>query len=403
VDGFGWTTLSLRPGPAGGSAGAVTAGVEHDRPYAANGTVRVEVDPGDGTLTLESAGLRVTGLNRYVDGGDGGDTYNYSPPAADRIVDRPDSVAIEILEAGPVRARLAVDAVYSWPTHAEGDERCCSARAGSLAQVRTRTVVEVRAGDPVVGVTVEVDNTCRDHRLRAHLPLPARVAGSDAGCAFAVVRRGLDAEGGPGEVALPTFPARPFVDCSDGSAGLAVISEGLCEYEVTDDGRELAITILRATGYLSRLQPHLRPNAAGPPVPVEGAQMLGRQMRRYGLLLHTGDWRAADLHARSDAFLVPLESARLTPGPESRRAPAGHMVRVAGAEVSAAQRDGDAAVLRLYNPSPEPVTATVEGPDGSPAAGHVVDFEGDPVGRIHGEVPLRAGEIVTIRVADGMF
>jgi alpha-mannosidase len=403
VDGFGWTVLSLRPGAAAATAGAVVAGERDGKPFAANADVRVEVDPDDGTLTLESAGLRVSGLNRYVDGGDGGDTYNYSPPAADRLVDRPGSVSVEVLEAGPVRARLAVDAVYSWPTHAEGDERCCSARAAREVDVHVRTLVEVRAGDPVVGVTVEVDNTCRDHRLRAHFPLPAPVAGSDAGCAFAVVHRGLEAEGGPGEAALPTFPARPFVDCSDGSAGLAVISEGLCEYEVTGEGTELAVTVLRATGYLSRLQPGLRPNAAGPPVPVEGAQLQGRQIRRYGLFLHQGGWQAAGLHARSDAFLVPLEWARLTGAPANPRPATGHAVRVTGAEVSAAGRDGEAVILRLYNPSPEPVTATIERPDGAAAHGHVVDFDGDPISRIEGHVPLRAGEIVTIGLDGGMF
>ena len=35
-------------------------------------------------------GVTVAGLNRYVDGGDGGDTYNYSPPAIDTVVDRPE-------------------------------------------------------------------------------------------------------------------------------------------------------------------------------------------------------------------------------------------------------------------------------------------------------------------------
>ena len=56
----------------------------------ANEHVQVDVDPHDGTLAIAVDGLRVEGANRYVDGGDGGDTYNYSPPADDRIVDRPD-------------------------------------------------------------------------------------------------------------------------------------------------------------------------------------------------------------------------------------------------------------------------------------------------------------------------
>ena len=63
------------------------------------------VDPDDGTVTLTVDGVAIAGLNRYVDGGDGGDTYNYSPPALDTVIDRPDRVTIVATESGPVRAR----------------------------------------------------------------------------------------------------------------------------------------------------------------------------------------------------------------------------------------------------------------------------------------------------------
>ena len=122
---------------------------------------------------------------------------------------------------------------------------------------------------------------CRDHRLRAHFPLPTPVDGSDAECAFSVVHRGLEVEGGPHEVGLPTFVSRRFVDCTgagdDGPVGLALVHDGLLEYEVvgTDDrpGTELALTLVRATGYLSRSEPVLRPNPAGPLDRLEGPQL----------------------------------------------------------------------------------------------------------------------------------
>ena len=77
------------------------------------------------------------------------------------------------------------------------------------------------------------------------------------------MRRGLTVEGGPHEYGLPTFVSRRFVDASDGDRGLALVHDGLLEYEVVDDGRELALTLLRATGYLSRSEMALRPNPAG--------------------------------------------------------------------------------------------------------------------------------------------
>ena len=54
--------------------------------------------------------MHITKANRLVDGGDGGDTYNYSPPATDTIVDTPESVSVTVEESGPVRARIAVTA-----------------------------------------------------------------------------------------------------------------------------------------------------------------------------------------------------------------------------------------------------------------------------------------------------
>src|SRR5439155_9765475 len=149
---------------------------------------------------------------------------------------------------GPSVPRLVIPAGYGWPIAADGDERACRSRSAATAPATIRTVVSLRAGDPVVAIGGSLDNRCRDHRLRAHFPLPETAAGSDAGCAFAVVHRGLDAEGGPAESPPPTFPARRFV----AAGGLAVIADGTFEYELTEGGRELAVTVVRATGWLSR-------------------------------------------------------------------------------------------------------------------------------------------------------
>ena len=171
-----------------------------------------------------------------------------------------------------------------------------------------RTILEVRAGEQFVRVHTTFDNPCRDHRLRVHFPLPTPVSGSDAECAFAVVQRGLDAEGGPHEAPLPTYVSRRFVDASDGTSGLALLHDGLAEYEVVG-GHELALTLLRATGYLSRAEPSLRPNPAGPLDPLLGPQLLGAIECDYAVMPHRGDWTAAGLHARADEFLIPLLSA----------------------------------------------------------------------------------------------
>ena len=59
-----------------GGAGAVSL---------SNGLVSVEIDGATGTFSLNG----VPGYGRLVDEGDLGDSYNYSPPRQDSVVDTP--------------------------------------------------------------------------------------------------------------------------------------------------------------------------------------------------------------------------------------------------------------------------------------------------------------------------
>ncbi|HEV7524322.1 MAG TPA: glycoside hydrolase family 38 C-terminal domain-containing protein [Acidimicrobiia bacterium] len=396
IDGFGWSSFTVVEGPAPVSAPGATT----DGGVLANEFLRVSVDPADGTYTIESPdGLRIAGCGRLVDDGDGGDTYNYSPPDDNLVVDRPDAVRIHTGETGPVRAQLVIDADYSWPAFAIGDVRLCTARSQETVRATVRTTLELRRGERFLRVTHEIDNHARDHRLRVHFPLPTAVTGSDAECAFAVVHRGLTAEGGVHEFGLPTFPSRRFVDASDGAAGLALLHEGLLEYEVVDGGRGIALTLLRAVGYLSRTDPQLRPNPAGPPDPLEGPQLQGSQRAEYAVLVHAGDWRSADCFGAADAFLVPFERARVAPHTDSSRPSAGSALRVDGAEVSAVQRVPGGLVVRVFRTAADAGSVTVEH-EGVPARGFVIDLRGQPVVSFEGEVELRPFEIATLQITD---
>ena len=392
IEGFGWACFSPVDGTSPPGTVVATDGA------LANEHVRVAIDRADATFTIETNdGLRLSGLGRLVDGGDGGDTYNYSPPEQDRIVDRPDAVRVATVETGPVRARVRVEADYTWPASALGDERACSARSDATEAVTVTTTIELRPDEQFVRVAHELDNRCRDHRLRAHFPLAAPVHGSDAECAFAVVHRDLTAEGGTHEFGLPTFPSRRFVDASDGRTGCALLHDGLLEYEVVDKGRELALTLLRATGYLSRSEPSLRPNPAGPTDVVRGAQMLGHQRVDYAVYPHRADWRSADCYGAADAFTVPLERVR-GGGSGGRRPAAGRALLVEGAEVSAVTRATGGLVVRIFRTDREAGQVSIEH-EGAPARGWVVDLAGRPVAPFEGTVQLRPWEICTLQLA----
>ena len=346
-----------------------------------NGLITVAIDRAKGTLALD--GLR--DLDRLVDEGDHGDTYTWSPPAHDTVVDEPETVAVEVLERGPVRGRLAVARTYRWPERVDDDT---STRVGTRSVVVT-TAIELRAGERLVRVTTSFDNPCRDHRVRALFRLPVPAATSLAECAFGIVERGLETEGGTDELGVPTFPSRRFVS----AGGLTVVHEGLLEYELIDidDGRawSLALTLLRATGMLSRPTTGHRRSPAGPPLPVEGAQMLGPVEARYALCLGPTDpFAAAD-----DALLPLLVTTADGGGDRPRR---GRGLEVHGAEVSALRRQDDALEVRVFNPTAVSTSVSLGG-----RSGQLVDLAGRRVAAFEGSFELGPWKVATARLSDG--
>ena len=280
-----------------------------------------------------------------------------------------------------MRARVVITATYLWPDHIDGGSQ---ARVGEQS-VEVETSIELRADEPAVRVTTSFVNPSRDHRLRVHLPLPEPARMSQAECAFAVVERGLTAEGRPEEFGLPTAPARRFVSAGN----LTVVHDGVCEYELIDlaatplgdAASTIALTVLRSTGMLSRAGMAYRPFPAGPVTPVEGLQMAGRPISLHYALAVGVD----DPYALADDILLPLE-VLASPGGGSRPS-TGSALSVSGAEVSAVRRDGGAQEVRVFNPGPEPTTVTIDG-----RAGWLVDLRGYPTEPVRGffrATPLR--------------
>ena len=182
------------------------------------------------------------------------------------------------------------------------------------------------------------------------------------------------------------------------SVGVALLHDGLLEYEVVDDGRELALTLLRATGWLSRSEPSLRPNPAGPPVAVHGAQMLGEQRVQYAVMPHRGDWRAADCYGAADAFTVPFERVRGGRPGGPRRMPGRRCTSTVprSPRCTAPRRARSSCACSAAQPTPGPVTIEHEG---APARGWVIDLAGRPVAPFEGEVELRPWQLATLQLA----
>jgi mannosylglycerate hydrolase len=269
----------------------------------------ISASPVDGTLTLSDKRSRAVyaGLNRFVDGGDCGDEYNFSPPPADTLVRTARLRGLEV-KYGAVQQSIEIKLSLSVPRELAPDRK---ARSPEMVELPITTRISLAAGVPRVDIHTEVDNQARDHRLRVHFPMPFSAQEADYDGHFEIVRRPL---------ALPAFddtwveqprpekPQRAFTSLSNGKIGLTIANRGLPEAEAlkTSSGpTEIAVTLLRCVGWLSRSDFTTRNGHAGPGEETPGAQLPGKHVFDYAILPQAGGVLPFE---QAYAFQAPLRS-----------------------------------------------------------------------------------------------
>jgi alpha-mannosidase len=135
---------------------------------------------------------------------------------------------------------------------------------------------------------------------------------SAAEAAFDVIERRI--ERGPDSAYYnrenPTYPNHRFVDVSDGAVGLALVNDGIREYEVTDTPeRLLALTLLRA--YEFRQSPVIDRWEVHPEMHL--SQALGEHEFRYAIYPHAGAWDGSSVFQQADVLNLPLEIGQAGP------------------------------------------------------------------------------------------
>ncbi|HCI82833.1 MAG TPA: hypothetical protein DHW02_24440, partial [Ktedonobacter sp.] len=135
----------------------------------------IEVNAQDGTLTVtdKANGTTFAGLNRFVDSGDVGDLYNYSPPEHDTYVTQPvEPPKIELVNMGPIQATLRISGRWSLPVSCSSNR---TERSTRTAICPISSDVTLIAGSRRIHIHTSVENRARDHRLRVLFPVPYQV------------------------------------------------------------------------------------------------------------------------------------------------------------------------------------------------------------------------------------
>jgi alpha-mannosidase len=275
---------------------------------------------------------------------------------------------------------VLVQVHWSLPTHFDNASQ---KRSTDEDWVTVEHYITLRSGSKVVEIESMVNNTCEDHRLRVCMPTGLNTKKVWCGGAYDILSRPTSwaHEEDWEQPTVPTQHFSQFVAMQDRLGGLAVIVPGSNEYETakTDgkDGLDLRITMLRATGWLSRDGFASRRNRAGPCYPAPGAQCKGQSWMRWGVMPYEGLWAQAGVHEEAEKFaanatLLPAHGKPQLNGffddPLSKgiRGRSAAPIRFVGDGprplLSACKpaEDGDGTVVRIHNPTKYDWTGRIE-------------------------------------------
>lgn len=280
----------------------------------------------DGTLTVhDKAQDRIyAGLGYFEDGGDSGDTYDYSHPAQDEVIaSRGGQARITLDAAGPLLARFRIETELDLPASLSANRHSRSADRRPLPIV---SFVELSANNRHVEVRTVIHNTVKDHRLRVLFPSGIQTEVAQAGMPFDVaefpIQETADNGDPPPQLAglmlagrytapVNTHPFQNFVSLVDAQAGLTVFSRGLNEFEVLpEQDNAIALTMLRGVGWLARPDLLTRIGDVGPHIFTPEAQGLGVQTFQYGIYPHGPNLWEANPHFESDRHTLKFRAVR---------------------------------------------------------------------------------------------
>ncbi|SDW83760.1 alpha-mannosidase [Nitrosomonas communis] len=249
----------------------------------------VELELSERTLTItdKTTAKKYRGLHRFVDSGDCGDEYNFSPPLLDSTQDLPALCEVNIVR-GAVQQVITVSLEMNIPARLNADRKSRSSERVKLPITTTITLIN---GVPRVDIHTRVNNAAKDHRLRVHFPFSTEIEFAQFDGHFEIVKRKIGIplhDAAWVEEPRPEAPQRAFTSAVD----MSIANRGLPEVEVTSR-HEIALTLLRCVGWLSRDDFSTRTGHAGPFLETPKAQMQGEWEFDYSIILNQSNFQQA--------------------------------------------------------------------------------------------------------------
>ncbi|WP_210442547.1 mannosylglycerate hydrolase [Vibrio crassostreae] len=367
VPAMGFTTLHIQ----GNEKGAVKVAEQKDY-LLENEYYRINVND-NGTLTIfdKETEQVFDQVLRLEDGSDDGDEYDYSPSRQEWLLYSDEfPVETSIDHQG---FQSVANIVFRMNVPANLAER--EERTGQNGFVEAQCQVVLKQGSRRIEVRMELDNQADDHRVRVLVPTPfvseTVVADNQFGCITRPTNDPAMAvweEEKWKEAPVPVYQLMNFAALENDKAGMAIMSNGLREFEVIasqgDENRDtFALTLFRGIGVLGKEELLLRPGRpSGIKIPTPDSQVRGKLVCEFTLCGFSGNHIDANIMAQARDNVtqiecynkIPYNAMKLNVGEQNLPMSFSLLSKQqSGAVLSVLKKaeDEDALIMRVYNPA----------------------------------------------------
>ena len=360
VPAFGYAAYVLKEGAASAKSESLVSGERAME----NAYLRASINA-DGSIDIldKRTGRTYAGLGVFEDVGDVGDEYVFQQALGDAITTKGVPAKITLVEDTHARAAFRVEHVMQIPACAdpvifEYMQRMCwredrsIARSEEMVELKIAATYSLARSGKQVEVRIELENNAKDHRLRMLFPTDAAGDSHYADSVFDLLKR-TDIPGADWTNPSRCDHMQMYVAAADGEGGLGVANRGQYEYEVLDDRKTLAITLLRSVGEL----------ADWGVFPTPEAQCLGAFEAELALIPLEDESAVVEGYRMANEFQTKLETTYIRAS--SNELPAKHsFLNWTGDGLICTcfkqSVDGKAWVMRLFNAKTEPVQLNVQ-------------------------------------------
>ncbi len=298
---------------------------------------------------------------------DDGDEYNYSPAENDWIIDSNDINACYSIKYGEFSQEAHIE--FKMPIPKDLISRADKIKDSVLY---IKIGIRLEKLSDIVKINLVLNNQAIDHRVRILIPTDISSKFSYSDNQFGTICRPVE------ETAIKVWekenwkekpisinPMLSFVDIYNESNGMAILTNGLREYEIIGENFDtIAITLFRSIGVIGKENLKWRPGRpSGIKMETPDSQMIGKISLDFGIVSHNSNYISANIPQKAKQYSSALSIYNKMPynamklNPVSFNTPEYYSLFAAEGKtvISAIKKaeDQNKLIIRLFNPSTE--------------------------------------------------